>query len=253
MLLIFLHYFGALNFLENILIRIFSPAQSAIYSLGAKINGLYSNSMSGGNLVEKNKELEDKVNQLIIENAQLKTVLAESKQIDEQYSFLEREGLQGIIARVIGENPEPNLQSIILNKGSNDGIKIDMPLIVSEGIMIGKISKVKANSSEAILLNDSLSRIAAIIQNESNSKGVLVGEHGLSLRMELIPQNEKVNEGDIVVTSGLEPTIPKGLVIGKVTQIFSEPNSFFKVARIQPLTRLDNLTIVSVLLVKNGD
>jgi len=252
-LLIFLNYFGIFSFAENIFIKIFSPLQSEIYSLGTKINNFYSGKPVGDNLIEKNQELEEQISQLLIENAQLKIILEESKQIDEQYNFLQREGLQGITARVIGKNPEPNLNSIILNKGSNDGIKVDMPLIISEGIMIGKIFKVKAGSSEAILLNDSLSRVAALVQNESNSKGAVVGEHGLSLKMELIPQNEKVETGDLVVTSGLESTIPKGLVIGKVIETFSEPNSFFQVARIQPLTRLDNLTIVSILINRNGN
>jgi rod shape-determining protein MreC len=246
-LLIFFHYLGITRPVEDLLIRIFSPVQSMIYNLGSDVNNFYLNISSKKNLEEENKKLVEEVNRLTIENAQLNAMIGENQEISLQQKFLTANGLQAITAKVVGRNPEPNLQSIILNKGSNDGIKVDYPLVINDGIMVGKIYRVKGNSAEAILVNDSRSRIAAMVQNESNSKGVLVGEHGLSLRLELIPKNEVVKEGDLVVTSGVEPTIPKGLVIGKIGKIANEANSAFQTAWIQPLLRINNLIIVSVL------
>ena len=91
------------------------------------------------------------------------------------------------------------------------------------------------------------------MENETKSQGVVIGEHGLSLKMELIGQNEVVKEGETVVTSGLEPTIPRGLVIGKISRVLAEPNSFFQTAFIQSLVKVDSLVVVSVLKSVNDD
>ncbi|MFA6409968.1 MAG: rod shape-determining protein MreC [Candidatus Buchananbacteria bacterium] len=246
-LLIFLHYVSILKPVENLVIRILTPIQRQIYSIGSGINNYYYAATSRKDYGEDNKKLTEQINQLTIENAQLKVALQENQEIAKQSGFLARNGLSAVTAKVIGKNPEPNLQSIILDKGLKDGIKIDYPIITADGILVGKISNVKANSSEAILINDSRSKIAATIQNENNTKGVVVGEHGLSLIMELIAKNDVVKVGDVVVTSGLESTVPRGLVIGKINRIVSESNSTFQTAWLQALVRVDNLTVVSVL------
>lgn len=246
-LLIFLHYVGILKPIENLVIQVLSPIQHRVYSVSTGINNFYSSFTGGKDLAEENKKLAEEINQLTIQNAQLKTQLQEQGEFLVQNNFLAENSLEAITAKVIGKNPEPNLQSIIINKGSKDGLIVGLSLITDDGLMVGKISKVKRNSAEAILINDSRSRIAAMVQNEFNSQGVVVGEHGLSLKMELIPQNELIQEEDVVVTSGLEPTIPRGLVIGKITRITSESNSFFQTAWVQPLVRIENLTVVSIL------
>lgn len=246
-LLIFLHYSSILKPVENLLIRIFSPLQMLVYSVGVKFNGFYTDLPEGQNLIEANRQLKDEVDRLIAENARLRILAEENKAISSLTDFLAQANMRGVTARVIGKNPEAKFQALILDKGSKDGIKVDMPLVIADGILVGKIIKVRSNSAEAILVNDPRSRLAAMVENETESKGVLIGEYGLSLRMELIPQNETVKENDVVVTSGLEPTIPRGLVVGKVTRVLTEPNNFFQTAWIRPLVKIDNLTVVLVL------
>ena len=246
-LLIFLHYLSLLGPVENLFIRILMPIQRPFYSMGASINNFYFKITSNKNYQTESQRLNEEVKRLTIENAQLKSSLEEKISALNQKNYLASSSLEGISAKVIGKNPEPNLQAIILDKGSNDGVRENLPLITENGILVGKISKVRSNSSEAIMINDSRSRIAALIQNDSKTQGVVVGQHGLSLTMELIAKNEPVKEGDLVVTSGLEPTIPRGLVIGKINRIFSEANSSFQTAGIQPLVRVDSLIIVTIL------
>lgn len=252
-LLIFLHYIGAIRPIENSIIKVFSPIQNQVYSLGVKINNIYSNLSVSRDLAQENRKLAEEVNQLTVANSQLKTQLQEIQEFKIQQDFVAATGLGAVTAKVIGKNPESNSQSIIINKGSDQGIKVDFPLITADGIIVGKISRVKASSAEAILINDSRSRLAALVQNEAGSKGVVVGEHGLSLKIELIPNNDLIKENDVVITSGLEPTIPRGLVIGKISRILSEPNSFFQTAAIRPQVKIDSLTIVTVLISPNYD
>jgi len=247
-LLIFLHTVGILKPIENLAVRIFSPIQRGVYALGISINNLYLTVSGSNEPLRVHQEQEKEIQELIVANARLKVQLEESQDLLDQQYFLEDFQFKSISARVIGQNPEPVIQAIILDKGSRHGVAIDMPLITSEGIMVGKIFTVKANSSEAILINDSLSEISALIQNEAQTQGVVIGEHGLSLNMGLIPQNEEIVIDDIVVTAGIEPTIPRGLVIGKVSRVVSEPNNPFQTVRVRSLVRVDKLTVVSILI-----
>ena len=246
-LLIFLHYIGILQPVENMFVRIFSPIQHRVYGIGIKINSFYSNYFINKELVISYQDLEQQITDLKVENSQLKTKIGDDSEQLALQDYLTNTGFAGVIARIIGKNPEPSRQSIILNRGSSQGVSIDSPLVTANGIMVGKITDVKRNSSEAILVNDSGSRIAAVVQNDSSSKGVVIGEHGLSLKMEFLPQEQEVKEGHIVITFGLERSIPQGLVIGEVSQVLAEPNSLFQTARIKSLTKIDNLTQLVIL------
>jgi len=246
-LLIFLNLLGLLAPVEALMVNIFSPIQSRIYGFGVGINNVYSGLAGSKSVGQGKQELIDQVNKLTVTNAQLNVKLAENTELLKQCGSLSKLNLTTVAARIIGKNPEPNLQSIILDRGSNDGVQTGSAIVAADGVLVGKIMSVKANSSEAVLTDDSRSRVAAAIQNASNSKGVISGELGLSLKMELIPQNESVSVGDLVVTSGLESNIPAGLVIGRVSRLVAESNSFFQTAYVQPIVKLDNLIIVSII------
>ncbi len=248
LVLIALHYIGVLVFFENIVIRVLAPVQTRIFGIGSGFQNVYTSVFERRDIAAHYDELKASVDRLTIENSQLKALLDEEQAASVQQDYLARNKITAVTARVIGKNPEPNLQAIIIDKGSNDGVAVDQPIITGDGILVGKISSVRSRSAQAILINDSRSRIAAVVQNDVGSKGVVVGEHGLSLRMELIPKNEQIAEDMVVTTSGLESSVPRGLVIGKVSRILAEENSSFQTAFIQSLSKLDNIMVVSVLL-----
>ncbi|OGY46514.1 MAG: rod shape-determining protein MreC [Candidatus Buchananbacteria bacterium RIFCSPLOWO2_01_FULL_46_12] len=246
-LLIFLHYVKILTPVENLLIKVFSPVQSSVYSLGVKFRNFYSQTSFNQDLETANQQLLEQVRQLTIENAQLKVTLVENFQIKNQTDFLSQNGLSAVIAKVIGKGLFPDSQILIINKGSRDGVQVDLPIIAQDGLIVGKVIEVSAELAKAILINDSQSSLAVTVQNQTQTKGVVTGEHGLSLKMELIPETEIIQVGDMVVTSGLELNIPRGLLVGQIETLESEPNSFFKVAYLRSLINFDDLTVVSVL------
>ena len=250
-LLIFLHYSKILLPVESIFTRVFSPIQSRVYAVGVKINNFYNLTRFQKDLLKTNLELEEKVKELTIKNSQLKTELAECGSLTEQLDFLTETRLEAINAKVVGRNMQPELQTLILNRGEKDGVSVGMPVVAQQGIIVGKVAEVRRSSCQVILIDDSHSSLAASVQNANQTKGVVVGDRGLSLKMELIPQDEPIVAGDTVITSGLEANVPRGLIIGQVEQVISQPNSFFQQATLKPLISFDNLLIVSIL--KNID
>lgn len=249
-LLIFFHYLRVLAPIENLILNILNPVQEKIYNLGKNLNNFCSSTVD--------QSLYDEISKLAIENAKLKILEKENQILKEKLNFFEENQNKFVLARIIGQDPlESN--ALILNKGEESGIKIGFPVIVNEGIMIGKIVKVEKNVSTVLFLTDSRSKVAAFVlkQNEGSEKqnakeqfvsGIVLGKHGLSIRMELIPQNEKITRGDLVITSGLEKDIPQGLLIGKIDSVTNEAEAVFQSAAVKSFALFDNLSIVAVII-----
>ena len=120
--------------------------------------------------------------------------------------------------------------------------------MASKGTIVGKIVEAKNNISKVELTNNEQCKIAATILNSEKTTGITQGELGLTIRMDFIPQSEEIKIDDIVVTSGLEQTIPRGLVIGKISDVNRENNELWQTARLNTLIDPSDLVIVSVLV-----
>jgi rod shape-determining protein MreC len=224
-----------------------NPLQNFAYITGGKINNYFQSKADAKNLDSENNALKSQINDLIIENTRLKIIEKENESLKAELSFIENNKYNYAIARIIGENID-NQSIIIINKGKLDGIKIGYPVVFGNGIMIGKIIKANDSISFALLLNDSQSKIAASILNTDNSMGVVEGEYKLSLKMGLLPKNQTINQDDIVITSGLESNIPKGLVIGKVNRLQTSTNDLFQTAIVNPIISYESINLVAVII-----
>lgn len=245
-LLIFLHYTRVLPPVEGLVQNVLTPVEHRLYALGTAINRWYR-FPDQRDLAAANQLLEDRVNALTVENVQLKTLFAEQGWEQQQIEFLAAAGLEAINAKVVGRNLETNEQTLVVNKGIVDEVRVGAPVIAERGMLVGRVVAVRSHSAQVRLVNDSLSSFGAMIQNEGEDRGVVVGDRGLSVKMDLIAQGVPVVVGDVVVTSGIETDIPRGLVIGQVERVVSEPNNLFQQAFIKTLVDVDALVVVSIL------
>lgn len=171
----------------------------------------------------------------------------ENKELRDQLQFLKTVQYARIGADVIGRNIDPIGTTLVLNQGRDAGIHENDPVIVGNGILIGKVGRVNDATSIVRLINDNGSRIAGTLMNHDKSIGLVEGGYGLSVQMNFIPQNEVINQGDTVITSGLEEGIPRGLLIGTVEVVEKTPQGPFQEAILRPATDLQRLTVVTVL------
>jgi len=251
-LLIFLHLTKILLPVESLIARIFNPILSGFYSISSSLRTTYNEQTSKGDLLAQIKDLENQLNQLTVENVKLKTLEEENQILREHLQFLTKQESEFVIANIISrgsiDNPVTQSNIIIINKGTEDRITQGLPVISSQGIIVGKVMEVKDYLAEVYLTTNSICKLAATIQNQDKTSGIVQGELGLTVRMEFIPQSEEIKIGDIIVTSGLEYNIPRGLVIGKVSQVIKDSNELWQSAVVEPMVDLDELIIVSVLL-----
>lgn len=243
---LFLHYTRVTQPLENLIIKISQPLQIPFYSFSKKITKKAPRQTLSS---ADQKKLEDQVQNLIIENTHLRTLVAETDLLEEQVEFLRESSLRAVPAKVVSRTSEGFSQSIVINRGARHGIERDLPAIVNKGVLIGTVGEVADYTSEVILLTSNKSVIGAIIQNEQQSPGIIQGEYNLSLKMNFIPQFDSINIGDAVLTSGQDNKIPRGLVIGLIQNVISEQGQVFQQAIIEPfMQRAADISIVSVVI-----
>jgi len=188
---------------------------------------------------------------LASENARLLTLEDENKRLRDYLVFAQtqKSSLQmaEIIARGVAGDSWQNRETATLNQGSDQGIAVGMPIVSSEGVLVGKITAVKNNISEACFMYSSDCRIAVTVAGQGATLGMAHGDLGLSILIELIPQTRTVNEKDVIVSSGLESGMPPGLLLGSVSRVIKEGNELWQQAVVEPAADVDTLRFVAIL------
>jgi len=248
LLTILFHYTGWLNPVEVFFRKIINPGSSGIYQLSVEVNNETDNFGSVEELEAAYIELKKKYIDSVVDKTEYKLLEEENAVLREQLNFLESEDYKTIGATVVGKSIEPLRNSIIIDRGEADNIRVGMPVVAGSGIFIGKIIRVEEGTSVVNLINDRQSKIAGTLMNRDRSVGIIEGGYGLSIQMNFIPQNESVPIGETVITSGLEEGIPNGLVVGTVDAIEKEAYQPFQRAIISPAINLDKIKSVSVII-----
>lgn len=247
--------FGISNFIINVLQKGFGPVQDVTYNFGLKIKSLFS-SPSSNELKQENVRLKEKLKNYLIDKIEFTALKQENEYLKQELNFLETIDYNYQIAKIIAQESLFGKKILIINQGTSSGIKEGDPVIISgenktRGYYLGKIMNGSSATSKLRLITDSKSQTAAKILGQKSTIGIIKGERGLTLNMELIPISEKIKKGDLVITSGLENKIPEGLIIGEVEEIISLPGDLFSKAKIKSFIDFDNLKIVTVLLPTN--
>ena len=186
---------------------------------------------------------------LYTQNNELKKeIKALKEEMNIDYMLSEYEYLK---ASVINRNVGYWYDTITINKGSRDGIKKDMAVITSKGL-IGKIIKTTTFNSEVKLIasQNSNNKISVIIDNEGKQLyGILTGynEESKTLSVEGISDNSEIKKDSTVYTSGLNDLFPSGIIIGKVKDVEIDNYGLSKNVLINPTNDMDDITVVSIL------
>ncbi len=205
-----------------------------------------------GKEIAKFRTLEQENMRLNEENRELTAQLAGSAELKVQNDFLrESLGIPAIRGRSINEAGVYNVQTtpkgefVLINKGGGDGLKKDDIVISSSGILIGIIDKVFDKSSQVMMVSSSDFKITVAILLKTTS-GIAQGALNEGMTIDLVSQNEDINVGDTVVSSGND-IFPPGLVVGKVLNVESNNANLFKTIKVRPA--LNDINLSRVLIV----
>ncbi len=178
-------------------------------------------------------ELQDQNEQLIAENALLREQALAAERLEALLELKNTHELTSVGARVISGSVDSATSSITIDKGSIDGIEVGMPVTDSLGL-VGQISEVTPTTSIVRLITDERSGVSAMVQ-ESRAQGQAEGAADGSLRLSLVSGDQKVEIGDLVVTSGLGGVFPKGLPLGVVTSVNRGDGDLYQTIIMRPV------------------
>jgi rod shape-determining protein MreC len=241
-----LHQTNNLQPVESALLVVFSPVQHGLSSAVEQVSGIGQTVYDLTELRRLNSELQDQVDKLMIENVRLKETESENKTLLSLLNFVETNpAYEYMASRVMGRDPGNLLGYILIDAGRRSGVKANMVVVTERGL-VGQIIEVSETSSKVLLITDPLSAVNAVVQS-SRTTGLARGEVGGLLQLDEIPQEAKIERGDIVLTSGLGSTFPRGLVIGQVTDVEQQDVAMFQQAVLHPTVDFNKLEVVLVV------
>lgn len=237
--------------MEKIITTVLAPVEYAVSNVGFTFRNI---SLSTGELMTayrdnqklraENDELRQNnlnVTEIMAENARLKAMLDYKKGVP-QFDL--------VTAAVVGRDPGNWTSTIIINRGTADGVTKDMPVVSPQGL-IGSVVTAYANVAKVQLVLDPRSAVGALVQRpESRVAAIVEGHSGTPLtpRMVNIARDADIVKGDKLITSGFGGIYPKGLLIGEVIDIVNEEGGLLKYAVLNPAVDFDRLEEVSVIV-----
>lgn len=192
----------------------------------------------------ENQRLRDENARLRLEQVRMAEDAGQAQRLQALLKFKEQFISETVAAQVIGSSGSEQSRVIYIDKGSRDGIRTDMAVITPTGV-VGKVMRVFANTAQVLEINDATSGVGALLE-KSRLQGILRGTQAGEAMLHYVMVDEKVEPGEIVLTSGGDHIYPKGLPIGQVTQVNPGTDMFLNI-RVKPAARLDRLEEVLII------
>ena len=239
---------GYLTPLSRLVIAPFVSAQTWLSTRFVTLQNIFNSSQDLARLRQRNLELEAEVSKLQSEIIDLKQQIAETRVLSALVEFARvHPENRYLAAAVIGRDPSPFVKYVIINRGSDGGLRSGMPVVTSQGLA-GRIAAVTAGAARVELISDPASSVNVRLE-PSGAQAVLLGSLTGELSLDLIPQTASVNVGDLVLTSGLGGNFPDNILIGQITSVSRRETDLFQQASVQPVVDFSKLEIV--LLITN--
>lgn len=225
-----------------------NTARAGLYWLGARAGGVVNYVFSRkAVLSEENAFLRQEISSLAHSTISADQLQEENDALRALLSYDDLDHRSRTLAKVLSREQTIAGQAILLNRGLTDGVAVGDPLIADDGVYVGSIIDARPYTSVARLVSDGESKIAVRLLNEERMIGIAEGQDGVLLKIDFIPQSVVVEIGDVVMTSGLDPGTPSGLLIGVVKSVVSDEHNPFQQAFVEPQIDLRQLTVVEII------
>ncbi|MBQ6504084.1 MAG: rod shape-determining protein MreC [Flexilinea sp.] len=242
-------FFALSGYMAKAIDRVLSPVVRVQSTLMERLNfiiSLFSVSEDQVALVAENEDLKNQVAELQSRIIQLQQNLNEADILYALLGFARSSpDEQYIPAKVIGKDPSPFLKYILIDQGSDLGIRAGMPVVTNKGL-VGRIDAVTASAARIRLITDSTSMINAIVV-DADAECMVQGSITGDITIEMVSQDVKLEPGQIVQTSGLGGDFPADFIIGQVLNVNQINNEVFQSASILPAEDFNSLQAVLVV------
>lgn len=224
--------------------------QSPVTTVTSSVSSYFSSIANLRSAQSENDELKQRIQELQVELKAKEDLAAENERLTALLNLKEKSQYKVLNARIIGRDPSVWFDSSIVNRGSLDGVKLNMP-VVTNGGLLGRVTAVGPLTSQVDLLTRDKSGIGAVVGEiaGSNALGVVVGSSKRDLvEMRYVPGSVDVQVGQAVYTTGQDGIYPAGLKVGEIVEVESGSATTPHRIVIRPSAGIDSMQEVGILL-----
>jgi rod shape-determining protein MreC len=235
---------------DRAIVRLTSPIQSAIsWSLDFTVS-VFQNYIFLFHTRKENLTLVEENRRLLNTIVNLQETLLENERLRKLLSFKEEFQVNSVVARVIARDVSTEFRMIRINRGEDAGIRPNMAVVNSEGI-VGRIYRTTKHSAEAVTILDLLSAVDAIVER-SRARGIVEGMTDEVCQLRFALRTDDIQPGDRLISSGLGGIFPKGVPVGTVSRVFKKPFGITQTVEVVPSVDFSRLEEVMVITSFNG-
>jgi len=224
------------------------PLQRILDASGRAVSSVAGSFTETRDLRAENAALKKTVDELVREVVMLRGAELENRTLREQLGYVQSATeWRYLPAQVIGRDPTKVLEYIIIDRGSESGVREGMVVVTPRGL-VGRVTRVTPHWAKVLLITSPSSAVNAVVQGGSQRAfGIIYGAADGRLQMRYILQTEEVRLRDLVVTSGMGGGLPRNLTIGQVINVQRADFQMFQTAEIEPFVDFAHLEHVLVI------
>lgn len=224
-------------------------AQAGLARATDGITGIWRHYIKLVGVSEENERLQQEIKRYVAMNAEYREAMATNVRLNQLLDLAHTLNEPVLHAHVIGRDPALWFKTITIDKGISAGVEKGMPVVTVEGV-VGQVINVAPRFAKVLLATDPNSAVDAILQT-SRALGIVKG-NGQGYRLDYVLKDKEVVDDDLVITSGMGGVFPKGLLIGRVTEIGKDKRGMFHTIAVQPAVDFRELEYVTIILKANS-
>jgi len=231
-------------FLEKPIFSVSAFFERIIHGAYTGIHSVWSGYVSLAGTSRKNRRLHEEITKLRLESQITDELLIENERLLELLAFKKRVHATSLPIQIIGKTVSPSSSTVTISKGSADGIKRNMAVITDDGV-VGRVQTVLAGVAKVILITDPANMLAVRVQR-NREEGLLEGKLS-NCALKYVSYYADIQEGDLLVTSGLDGIYPKGLPVATVKKVKKHEANPYQSVEAEPIVSFSRLEEALVL------
>lgn len=239
-----------LNAPQRLGLDLIGKGQYVVTTIADGIHGVWSNYIALLDVRDENEKLTTELEKYKAMNIKHREAVATNVRLSKLLQMKETLPPPTLTAQIIGRDPSLWFRTIIIDRGSSEGVEKGMPVVTVEGV-VGQILESSPNYAKVLLANDPNSAIDVLVQ-KNRVQGILKGNGGNGFNLLYVLKNADVEKGDIIVTSGLGDIFPKGLPVGTVSQVTKSKRGMFQKIDIEPAVDFSQLEFLLIIMHENS-
>jgi rod shape-determining protein MreC len=239
-----------LNGPQRLALDLIGKGQYVITRITTGVANVWSDYICLLHVRDENKRLQEELDKFKETNIKYREAVATNVRLSKLLQIKDSLPPPTLTAQIVGRDPSLWFRTIIIDRGSSEGVEKGMPVVTVEGV-VGQILDTSPNYSKVLLANDPNSAVDVLVQ-KNRVQGILKGNGSNGFNLLYVLKNADVEKGDAIVTSGLGDIFPKGLPVGKVSEVTKSKRGMFQKIVVEPSVDFSQLEYLIIIMHENS-